>query len=387
VQEFLISGLRRLVEKTADDFDPALLSGLTAARAIEEWAAIEKIACAQKLRAATRAEEVGLDAEGIVGDASGVPTGIARRQTRAARKAKGKTKDAFDKGKLSPTEVGAIADAAEANPDAEESLLELAETGTTAQLLDACERIKREAINDAELAKRQRQARFFRSWKDSLGMTRFSGALEPLVGAKLLAELNRRADRLFRAQSRAKGAIDTVEQRMADGLAGMLDELAGSGDGKRRGPRTVVRVIVSKSALERGWVDPGEKCETAEGDHLPMSAIDDALRDKDTLVQEVVIDGVDVQSIRTMKKYIPKRLRDALEATGVCCVVPTCNRTHNLQIDHTAERRDGGPTTLANLAWLCPYHHRLKTARLYDLWRDEQAQWHWEVARARAPAI
>jgi hypothetical protein len=385
VQEFLISGLRRLVEKTAEDFDPALLSGLTAMRAIEEWAAIEKLACAQKLRAATRAEDCGIDAEGVVADSSGVATGAARRQTRAARKAKGKTKRKFEAGKLSPTQAGAIADAAEANPGAEESLLELAESGSTAELLSECERIKREAMSDADLAKRQRQARFFRSWKDALGMTRFTGALEPLLGAKLIAELTRRSDRLFREQSRAKGPIDTVEQRMADALTGMLDDLGGSGDGKRRGPRTVVRIIVSKDAVERGWVQRGEKCETAEGDHVPMTAVDDALRDKDTLVQEVVMDEVDVQTIRTMKKYIPKRIRDALEAMGVCCVVPTCNRTHRLQIDHTWERRDGGPTTLANLGWLCPYHHGLKTRGMYDLRRDEYGKWHWTPARARAP--
>jgi hypothetical protein len=206
-------------------------------------------------------------------------------------------------------------------------------------------------------------------------------ALEPLVGAKFEAELDRRAQRIFLAQSKAGGAIDTLEQRMADALAGMLDELGGSGDGKRRGPRTVVRLIATKEAVERGYLQPGEKCETAEGDPIPMTALDDALRDKDTLVQEVT----DAATIITYKKYIPKRIRDALESAGVRCVVPGCDRTKHLQIDHTVERRDGGPTTLANLGFLCPYHHRLKSRRLYDLWHDTDG-WHWEPARARAPA-
>jgi hypothetical protein len=75
VQEFLISGLRKLVEKTADDFDPALLSAITATQAIEEWARIEKIACAQKLRAADRAEDCGVDGDNAVAQSSGVKAG------------------------------------------------------------------------------------------------------------------------------------------------------------------------------------------------------------------------------------------------------------------------------------------------------------------------
>jgi hypothetical protein len=385
VDEFLVSGLRKLVEKTAAEFDPALLSGLTATVAIEEWARIEKLACAQKLRSAARAEECGLDADAVVADSSGVPTGMARRQTRAARKATGKTKAAFEKGKLSPTQAGAIADAAKANPDAEESLLDLAARGSTTDLLDECERVKRAATDDATLAAQQRQARFTRTWKDGLGMLRFAGGLEPLVGAKFVAELERRADRLFREQSRAKGPIDTVEQRMADALAEMLGELGGGSDGaKRKGPRTVVRLIVTKDAAERGNVAAGEKCQTADGTQVPMTAVYGALLDEDTLVQEVEMDAVDVRSIRTMKKYIPRPLRDALEAKGTVCVVPGCGCTKGLQIDHTQERRRDGPTELANLGWLCRYHHDLKTRGLYDLWRDDEGNWHWEPTRVRA---
>ena len=376
-----MSALREVVEKTAAAFDPAVLSGAAATQAVDEWARIERVACAAKLRAATRAEDAGLDAEGIVADSSGITQGAAKKQTRAARNVKGKTKAAFDKGDLSATQADAIADAVNADPSAEESLLGLAENGSTADLLRECDRVKFDALNaDGSLAARQHQARYLRSWKDGVGMTRISGAFEPLVGAKIIAELDARANKLFHAQSRAKGPIDTVEQRMADALAEIISNGSRAAQGKRRGPRTVVRLIVSKDAAERGYAEPGEKCETAEGDLIPMAAVDDALRDPDTKVQEVVVDGVDVQTIKTMGKYIPQRLRDGLEAIGVCCSVPGCRRTKHLQIDHTVERRDGGPTTLKNLGWLCPHHHRLKTRRLYDLWRDEYGNWHWDPA-------
>ena len=365
MNEFLVTGLRRLVEKTADDFEPGVLSGLLATRAIEEWGLIEKIACAQKLRAATRAEDLGVDAAGAVAGASGVPAGQARRQTKTARRAKGKTKKKFERGELSHTQAGAIAEATEADPDAEDRLLELAERATTNDLLDECERVKRQAIDDKSRASQQKQARFFRSWTNALGMVCGSFALEPLVGAMLIAELERRADRLFRAQSRAKVAIDTRDQRMADALASLLDE-AGT---KGKGPRTVVHLIVTKTAAERGWVEPGEKCETADGTQVPMAAVDDTLVRDGTRVQEVVIDEVDVRAIKTYKRYIPQRIRDALIAKGARC--ENCGSTVGLEIDHIEERRDGGPTTLSNLGWKCKRCHDLKTRKR---------------ARARAPA-
>ena len=217
-------------------------------------------------------------------------------------------------------------------------------------------------------------------------MTHVDAAFEPLVGAKIIAELERRADRLFRQQSRAKGTIDTPEQRLADAMAALAQNASLTPLGKRRGPRTLVRLIVHKTAAERGHTTPGEKCETAQGTPLPMAAVDTALLDPDTKVQEVHTDGVDVQAIRTTGRYIPQRLRDALEATGMRCVVPGCGRTRNLEIDHTTERRDGGPTTLRNLGWLCPPHHRLKTRRLYQLTRDQNGNWHWQPNnRARRP--
>jgi hypothetical protein len=308
-----------------------------------------------------------------------VPAGVARKQTKTARKAKGKTKKKFERGELSHTQAGAIAEATEANPDAEDDLLDLAGRATTNRLLDECERVKRQAQDDASLAARQHQARSFRSWTDALGMLRFAGALPPLVGAMFLAELERRADRLFRAQSRAKGPIDSREQRMADAVASLLD---GAGNGK--GPRTTVHLIVTKLAAERGWTEPGEKCETADGTQVPMAAVDDALLDADTRVQEVIVDEVDVRTIKTYKRYIPQRIRDALIAQGACCEI--CGSTKGLQIDHIDDFGRGGPTELTNLRFKCDACHQLKTRGRYTQRRDKNGERIWEpAARARGP--
>jgi hypothetical protein len=394
VEEFAISGLRMLVEKTADEFEPGVLHTFTVEKAVAEWAAIERIACAAKLRAAGRAEEIGLDAEQAVANSSGITSGQARRQTRLNRKLRDKqrTSEAFNKGRLSSTQANAISDAVDANPAAEEALLGMVSNGASASdLLSECERIRRDALDaDGTLAARQRQLRSLRHWTDAMGMTCLSGRFEPVAGAKLIAELERRADRLFRAQVRAKQeTVDTPEQRMADALMQFLDSADAGGAAKRRGPRTTVQLLVTKAAAERGWVKPGEKCETADGRPIPMGAVDEALADPDTKVQEVEFDEVDVRAITSHSRYIPARLRDGLSARGKCCAVPGCGRTKGLERDHTEERRDGGPTSIGNLRWLCRYHHDLKTRRLYRFRIDENGNSVWEPTPrdddARAP--
>jgi 5-methylcytosine-specific restriction endonuclease McrA len=132
-----------------------------------------------------------------------------------------------------------------------------------------------------------------------------------------------------------------------------------------------VRLIVTKAAAERGWTEPGEKCETADGTQVPMAEVDETFRKDDTVVQEVTFDEVDVQSIKTMKKYIPKRIRDAMEAQGMCC--SECGSTKGLEIDHVQERRDGGATCLTNLTYRCRDCHSKKTARRTRLGRDPAA--------------
>ncbi len=348
---------------------------------MNEWATIERVAYAAKLRAAARAEEIGLDAEGAVAASSGITSSQARKQTRLNKKLanKKKTADAFNKGDLSSTEADAIAEAADADPGAEQSLLDLAAGGaSTADLLSECDRVRRDALDaDGTLAARQRQARGVRNWTDAMGMSCGTWRLEPVAGAKLLADLAQRSDRLFRKQVRAKAGVDTPEQRMADALMELVDS-AGASGAKRRGPRTMVQILVDKDAVERGYVKPGEKCEMADGKPIPMGAVDDALCDPDTKVQEVVFNETDVTSIVTYSRYIPARLRDALSARGMCCSTPGCGRTKGLERDHTDEVRDGGATSAANLRWKCSYHHSLKTRRLYQVRRDETGNEIWE---------
>jgi hypothetical protein len=57
-------------------------------------------------------------------------------------------------------------------------------------------------------------------------------------------------------------------------------------------------------------------------------------------------------------RLINRRLRRALEYRQPTCAVPGCGATRGLHAHHLRHWEDGGPTELANLVLLCPYHHR-----------------------------
>jgi hypothetical protein len=58
-------------------------------------------------------------------------------------------------------------------------------------------------------------------------------------------------------------------------------------------------------------------------------------------------------------RQINRRLRRALEHRDRTCAVPGCGVTRGLHAHHIRHWEDGGPTELANLVLVCPYHHRL----------------------------
>ncbi len=57
-------------------------------------------------------------------------------------------------------------------------------------------------------------------------------------------------------------------------------------------------------------------------------------------------------------RVINRRLRRALEHRQSTCAVPGCGATRGLHAHHLRHWEDGGPTELANLVLVCPYHHR-----------------------------
>ncbi len=69
-------------------------------------------------------------------------------------------------------------------------------------------------------------------------------------------------------------------------------------------------------------------------------------------------DGEVIGAGRTTRQ-INRRLRRALEHRQPTCAVAGCGATRGLHAHHIRHWEDGGPTELANLVLVCPYHHRL----------------------------
>ncbi|WP_292975620.1 HNH endonuclease signature motif containing protein, partial [Mycobacterium sp.] len=69
-------------------------------------------------------------------------------------------------------------------------------------------------------------------------------------------------------------------------------------------------------------------------------------------------DGQVIGAGRTTR-VISRRLRRVLEHRHPSCAVAGCGATRGLHAHHIRHWEDGGPTELANLVLVCPYHHRL----------------------------
>ncbi|HWD52129.1 MAG TPA: HNH endonuclease signature motif containing protein, partial [Acidimicrobiales bacterium] len=81
----------------------------------------------------------------------------------------------------------------------------------------------------------------------------------------------------------------------------------------------------------------------------------------DALCELVITNGIDVTTITKLGRAIPAALRRALDERDATCVVPGCDATTGLEIDHRiVEVKDNGPTALWNLAKLCAHHHDLR---------------------------
>src|SRR4051812_49663399 len=125
----LAAGMRAF----ADGFDPALLLGSEASRAVTLASTIKNIAASIEARAAARAEDCGAWARS--GDKSpahhlaritGTSVGQATAAMETARKLESlpETKAAADAGRLSAQQTEAIVSAANADPGSEQKLLE-----------------------------------------------------------------------------------------------------------------------------------------------------------------------------------------------------------------------------------------------------------------------
>jgi uncharacterized protein DUF222 len=361
--------LRQAMAGLASRFDAALLGPAQARAAMSEAAAIEHMAAVLKAMAADRlAESEAWRGEGDRSAAhhlartTGTPVSQAASELEMAKRLKHrpKTEAAARAGTLSPQQAAAIADAAEADPDAEDDLLALAAKASLQELREEAARRKAAATDLDERHRRIHNERRVRDWTDGEGGWNLSARGTPEDGAKIMAALRTVADGLFKA-ARGEGRREPPEAYAFDALVQLVT--GGEGAGVARG-RTKVLVRVDFEALLRGIVADGEVCEIAGFGPVPVSVVEALLAQGDTFLAAVITKGVAVTGVAHLGRRPTAAQRSALEWLYPTCAVEGCSALAR-QIDHRVDWAKTHITLLDLLDGYCGHHHDLKT---YDGW-------------------
>jgi hypothetical protein len=290
-------------------------------------------------------------------------TGSSRREASDALKtvaeAGPELGDALIAGEVS-LEQGAEIVSAPAGHEAE--LVELARGSALAPVRDTARKHRLEAMNVDQLHARRQTARAVVHWKDkTLGMVCGRFALPPEVGVPFVNRLDRETDRFWRTAKRS-GAPLTREQCAADALVS-LSRTRGRG----KESRADVVYVVDLNVQVRGHALPGETCHIIGGGPVPLSVVQEQLRD--AFIKVALHDGTKVDTIVHYGRRRPALLQSVLdlgappEFDGITCAIDGCDRRSHHQWDHTDPFANGGPTSQDNLQPLCWTHHQEKTER------------------------
>jgi hypothetical protein len=124
-------------------------------------------------------------------------------------------------------------------------------------------------------------------------------------------------------------------------------------------------VRIDWTALVRGHALAGERCDLQVAGRPPvpvtLAQLRRILEHDDPLVAVVLHDGTDVTGLVHLGREPTGIQRTALEALHDRCADRDCGRFAHLEVDHLLPVEDGGQTTLANLAPVCPSTHDAKT--------------------------
>ena len=375
-----VDPVRALVESArvaVAALDPSTLGPDRSAGLIRAIAALGNACVAAQARLAAHAARAQVHRQAGYADAAewlGMAAGSSARSAARAMALAGSvealpaTAAALASGEVSQAAAEAVATAAMAVDGSEGRLLDLARRKPLRVVQEEARRIRLEAADREQLADQQRRARRFSHWRDELGMVRFSGAVTPVEGVRLLAQLDRRTESR-RRQARREGVEDTWEQHAADALVEAVCGQPGAevASCKPRASRSAdVVFVVDLSAYRRRSVEPGEVCHVIDGGPVPLSEVARVVAEHDPFVKAIVHDGIAVQHVVHWGRHVPAEVRTALEIgqpplfEGKRCACG-CGRRYKLQDDHVHPFAAGGPTSLQNLQPRTATEHALKT--------------------------
>ena len=130
-------------------------------------------------------------------------------------------------------------------------------------------------------------------------------------------------------------------------------------------PDTRLILRVDATALQRGHTVAGETCDIAGLG--PISVADLKALLPDAAIDVVITNGVDVFNVTHFGRRANARQQVVLDLLNIGCTREGCNATQHLQVDHRIDWHKIKITELANLDWLCPHDHDLKTHHGWQL--------------------
>ncbi len=168
--------------------------------------------------------------------------------------------------------------------------------------------------------------------------------------------------RIFRNQ-RAGSEHEPLEAYAADAFAAFV--LAGNGAaasdvGLKSRVNATVHILVDHGALMRGGAVDGEVCEIPGVGPVDVSWVRELLGS--AFLTVVIRKAKDIRTVAHLGRHVPAEVMTALVVSGRECDVDACSQRGYLERDHVHDHAKGGPTSFANLGWLCYSHHRLKSS-------------------------
>jgi hypothetical protein len=372
--EQTVRTLQRLVRGAA----PTSASGDQARRVVDLFARAERAAASGIALFSPVVVETGSYAKAGHGSAadwlgavSGSSSAVAKSRLAAAGRAAADPAlfGALHEADLSAPQLKVVSETAAVAEGASGTLLELAGNGASHQeLADAAARLRAAARSrQSEHARRARvnQCRHLRSHQRPEGGIAGAFLCDEVAWARIAPRLEADARRRWKAA----GQREPLDAHRLDAFLELL--AGGGGSGGTGRPHTLV--IVDAEALRRGSVHGGELCEIEGIGPVSLQAASELLGEGG--LQFLVRDGIDIRTVTGTTRTLPQRMAAALMVRDRTCCVEGCGKRHGLEADHCrVDFADGGPTSLDNLARLCPEHHDLKT---YGGWRLEGGPGHW----------
>jgi hypothetical protein len=424
-----VVGVRPVAELAAEvravvaGFDPALTGARECVDLVGVFSDLEHAASAGLALAARRVAQTSLWADHghrtaahWLAATTGVSVGEAMRllETAEVAEAAPVTMEALKNGDLSIPKARAVGKAEAADPDAGAVLVERAASdGVTVREIETdSARIVHAAAGETEIerAERIRRGRSLRvgcngdgsSWLRGIGPTtdiaRLEAALKPILNDifqdarqegrrepvdaytfdALLTLTNRGAAGGTGASGRHPGREASASRDTdAAGDARPGDEPAPSrgedapGDRPRRSTdrhgHAKVIVRADLAALDRGHVQPGERCEIAGHGPVPVADVWDMI-DGGAFIAGILTDGTDIVALRHLGRRPSVLQRTVLEwETAGTCAVEGCTDNVRIEIDHVDPWARTHTTDIDHLAGICVHCHRRKTHHGYTL--------------------